>query len=504
MEIEYSKKYFRYSVYAIGISLIIRIIIAILLNFGNDEVYYWLYAKYPALSYFDHPAGMAVFLQMVTLNLSFESELAIRLTSIIPSTINGFIIFYLLKWLSSSRTGFYGVILYYSSFYFMLICGIFIIPDGLLSTFWLLVLFYFLKWEETQKHFHLFLAAIFSALAIFTKYHAIFLVFGMGLYLIIYRPKLFRNIKLYIWLFISLTGTLPILIWNSRNNWQSFFFHSGRVGVSENLLLFSFLKELGGQIVYTNIIIFALIVFALINRSKIKLGKNQKGILFCFSFPLIITFLFSSVFKPTLLHWSAIGYLPLLILAAIYLTNLSHKEIKNWILSAQLLLIVTIVLGIGQINYGIIYNFNNETPTKLGSEDPTLDIFGWKEANENFSNLLNETRVNTRKIVAKKWFNAAHIDYYICKPNNLTLIALGPLNDIHEYNRINKIRGGLQLGEDVWFFAFSREFVNPYDEYKNNFANVKLIQIYPIKRNGKTVEYFFVYLLENYKGNYAY
>ena len=77
-------KSYRYKVLVlILISTLVRGFMAAVLELGNDEVYYRLYALYPDWSHFDHPVMVGVFIQLFSINLLFESELAIRMSSVL-------------------------------------------------------------------------------------------------------------------------------------------------------------------------------------------------------------------------------------------------------------------------------------------------------------------------------------------------------------------------------------------------------------------------------------
>jgi 4-amino-4-deoxy-L-arabinose transferase-like glycosyltransferase len=504
MEIESSNKYYKFSVFAIFLFFVLRVIISSIIELGNDEVYYWLFVKYPAISYFDHPAGMPTLVRLFTLDLFFESELALRTVSIVAVLINGFLIFHILKRLNNSKAGFYGVLLYNSSLYVSIITGVFIMPDGPLSSFWLMSIILFLRWFETQKNYYLLLTGVFIALSIFTKYHSIFLIFGIGAFIIFHNINALKNKYLYFSLLIALVGTLPILYWNWLNDWQSFKFHQGRVGVSNEIRFDLFLIEFAGQIIYNNIIIVILSILSIIKLRKINLGKSQKQILLWTSIPLIISFLIASLFKPTFPHWASPGYYSLIILSALYLNTLTDKIAKRFLIGALSILVISIFIGIGQTNYGLFGSPSEKEKTQLGKNEVTLDLYGWKQANEIFQDFKKTSNIKTKKVVAKKWFTAAHIDYYICQPNNFSLIALGNLTDIHEYKRINQIRGGLLKGEDAWFFSLSRNFINPEIEYNDYFEYIEELGAYPIYRNGDQVQYLYIYILRNYNGKFEY
>ena len=82
-----------YLLWLLVISALIRAFLAAFLEFGNDEVYYWTYAKYPDWSHFDHPGMVGWVMQLFSLNLLFDSELALRLSSVVFMTINTYIIY---------------------------------------------------------------------------------------------------------------------------------------------------------------------------------------------------------------------------------------------------------------------------------------------------------------------------------------------------------------------------------------------------------------------------
>ena len=52
---------------------IIRLLIANLINLGNDEVYYFTYAVLPDWNHFDHPPLVGIFIRIFTFNLHCNS-----------------------------------------------------------------------------------------------------------------------------------------------------------------------------------------------------------------------------------------------------------------------------------------------------------------------------------------------------------------------------------------------------------------------------------------------
>ena len=61
---------------------LLRMVVAAVLEFGNDEVYYFLYALDLQANYFDHPPGVALLIRLSTLNLLLTDEFFVRLGAI--------------------------------------------------------------------------------------------------------------------------------------------------------------------------------------------------------------------------------------------------------------------------------------------------------------------------------------------------------------------------------------------------------------------------------------
>ena len=266
-------------IWLLVISAVVRGVLAAWLELGNDEVYYWAYARYPDWSHFDHPPMVGWVIQLFSLNLLFDSEFFIRLASVVFMTINTYIIFHIAKDLKDTRTGLYAALLFTTSIYAFVITGIFIMPDTPLMLFWLLAFWMAVRFysglprsarndtkgtlhviarnEAIQKRTairslslskgrYLILFGLFAGLAMLSKYSGVFLWVGMMLYILIFNRKQLKNPYLYLALLISAICCIPILYWNIQNDFVSFSFHGNRIG--GNKINFSSLgTEIAGE-----------------------------------------------------------------------------------------------------------------------------------------------------------------------------------------------------------------------------------------------------------------
>ena len=167
-------------------------------------------------------------------------------------------------------------------------------------------------------------------------------------------------------------------------------------------------------------------------------------------------------------------------------------------------LLLTLVVGVAEIKTGFLPLDRHTEPETLGSDDFTLDMYGWRQLGEKFTD-LRETAIakgtmkETDGIVADEWFPLANLDYYVARPLGLRVMGLGWLQWLHKYVWINEERGGFHLGESYWFLSDSRYPKNPQKLYLWYFEEIDLIGVIEIERCGKPVKNFYVYGCKNLK-----
>ena len=317
----------KYITWLLIISALVRGFLAAFIEFGNDEVYYWTYAMYPDWSHFDHPGMVGWVMQIFSLNLLFSSEFALRLSSIIFMTIDTYIIYRLGCLVKNKLAGFYAALLYTASLYCFVITGVFIMPDTPLMMFTLLSIWCFVNAMrgdiETHGRASLLWGGLFAGLALLSKYSAIFIWSGVGLYILLYDRKQLKNKYLYLSALISVVCMLPVLIWNMQNDFISFTFHGDRVSFFGKLQPLDFLAEIAGELGYNNPINYVLIIIALVAffKGRKYLDKTSGRLLLTFALPFVGVFWFFSLTRPILPHWSAPAFSLLLLFPASYLAD---------------------------------------------------------------------------------------------------------------------------------------------------------------------------------------
>jgi len=495
-------------IFVIGVNLMIKLIPASILELGNDEVYYWTYALFPDWSHFDHPPMVGLTIQLFTLNLLFDSELFIRLGALVLSSINIVLLFYLVKKLYSQPAGFIAVLLFTSSIYFNILSGLIILPDTPQVFFIMLALYFglpsFIKNNPDKEDLiNILLFGLFTGLAFLSKYHSLFLWFGVGLYILFHNRIWLKKPAFYVSILITIVLMTPVIYWNIKNDFISFAFHGDRIGFFQSPVNWdSFVQFNLGQIFYQNPIVIMVFTLGLISFIKDKKKRsNHVDILSLYlSIPIIVLFSTLSLFKSTLPHWTGPAFIGLIIIGSDSLADLYYEDksrVTSTLAIANLLFILAVSLGTLQINKGLIDTSQVQSDvTKVGKKDFTLDMYGWKQASEKFrqfldkKNLLNPDSIKNTKIVSNKWFPAAHIDYYLAKPLNIDLFAIGNIEDIHKYYWINQKRDS--IGDRFYFVTTSQQFHSPMN-FSRYFQKIIPVDTLKITRNGIVVKNVFIY-----------
>lgn len=501
------RKYIQLAILFSLVNFLLRLIVGSFTNLGNDEVYYRIFALHPDWSHFDHAPMVGWLIQITTLNLFFSHDLFFRLGPLLLSLLNIYLIFEFVKKIADEKTAFVATLLYNFSFYTVIISGLFIMPDSPMLTFWLLACFNFYhalieKNDSRKWNKNILYAGIFTGFAMLAKYHAVFLWFSAGLFILAYRRFWLKKWELYVAGILSVIAFMPVLWWNFQNDFISFTFHGNRVSLWESgINLNFFFQELFGQIAYNNPILWLIFFSSIIGFKKTFFGKNRDTGLFFLMFvlPLIMLFLFISLFRFTLPHWSGPAFALSIIPASIYITTHWNNTKIRLLKSAGILYFSIIILAFIHIKTGFL------VPQSQSKNDPSSELTGWNKLGDEFSKLrkqhiekglVSESHV----MISNKWFPAAHLDKYVATPNNIKLYVFGNIDQTHKFAWINEYRGNIEKGEDAYFITSNHSFRDPNQSLISYFSEISAPDTIVLKRMNKPYRTHYVYILREYNG----
>lgn len=489
------------------LSALIRGLVAGSIELGNDEVYYWTYARYPDLSHFDHPPMVGLVIQFFSLNLLLDSEFFLRLASVILGTLNTFLIFMIGKEIKNNLTGLYAALLYTASFYGFILTGTFILPDTPQGFFWLGTMYLLIRslpddQVTTRSRNFLFAAGVFAGMALLSKYHSFFLLGGVFMYILFNNPKWFLVKETYLAFLVSIMIFSPVIIWNADHDFISFTFHENRIDPEGwGIRTEYFLTEVIGQIFYNNPVNVLIILSAFIAlfRGKHFLESKYLRLILWLSLPLVIIFTGFSLFRSTLPHWTGPAYYGFILIAAAWLAHPGREDSRlhliPWPVAVSLCILALFVsVAVTQIRYGWI-------PLKKWKvEDVTADLAGWKQLGEKFAPLAkwdedHYLMAKDSPILTFRWFPAANLDYYVARKTHRNVYAIGDLERIHKYFWINKTRGNLMKGSDAWYIALSDDYEDPMNLYGKFYEIILPSDTIPIIRGKDTIRTAYIFRL---------
>jgi MFS family permease len=478
--------------------MVLKVWLAITIELGNDEVYYTLYARNLSWSYFDHPPIIGWMIWVTTLGNLLHGAVWVRLGALIMNFATAILLYQFVQRIYSKPIALIAVVLFYSSFYFTVISGIFLMPDAPLVFFSMLALYFIwpsLRNKEitVKDKRNMLLTGLFVGLAFLSKYSGLYLWGGVGMYILLYNRKWLKQPAFYTAILITIICTLPVFLWNWQHGFESFTFHGNRVNEWQGIHYKSLRVYTLGQVLYQNPLLFSLLFSTFFIVIKDKSNKALHRLLFWMGFPTFFLFLIFSSFRDTFPHWSG----PVYLFFIIYAASKIGKYLKAYRIVASIsyvLVLLVLFLGYFTINWGWPVEFRTQKDPdsfRYGRNDFTLDMYGWRQAGDKIKqhyDLSNESKV---LLLAKQWYPAGHIDYYIAQPNGWDATVIGSVNQMHQFKYYN-YKYINNTYDTILFVTTSHYFFNPAS-LKKDFMVDSLPQVLNIERGGKTTNYLYVY-----------
>ena len=452
---------------SLAIIILLRILFTGLMGLMPQDAYYFFYSENLALSYFDHPPAVAYMLRFFTVIFG-QNAFAIKFADFTITALT-ILSFYSLSQHFVKKEDLSKPLLLLISTFMVTILSLITTPDVPLLFFWTLSVLSLYKAIILNKKWHWLLAGLCMGLAFDSKYTALLLPFGLTLFLIVsanYRKLLF---SVWYWLsaLIFLMTISPVVIWNIQNKFASFKFQSSSRAESVqgfDINIKYFFGVIGHQAaILIPILFFGLLIFLL-----------------CFFLPTFFLFFGASFFIWVKLNWLMPAYITGIIWVSRYF---SYKWIRMQVIVS---VIIHLVLAFQLIFY----------PYPVQSDDTW---YGWKDLSQQVET-IHSKHPDAFIFSADGYKTSAILDFYlnekIYHPNVIGEVALQM-----DYlpNDIPTLAGkeAIFLDSSPRFSDEERSGIIP-DKLLSYFSSVEELAPILIKRNGKTVRKFFVYLCKNY------
>jgi len=368
------------------VTAVIRVGLGVLMDFGTGESYALASARAPHLGYIDQ-APLSLWLGWAMLALTgSEDPAVIRLPFIALFAGSTWVLFALTRRLYSAAAGFYAAVLLNISAVFTVGVGGWFQPDGPLTLFWLLTAWALMRvllaepgtMGRGRALGWWLLIGVLLGLTALSKYHAVFLVAGAGLFVLTRREQRhwITHPGPYIAMGVAAALVSPVVVWAVQNDWVSFAFQGARpvegAGVHSGGLYCRLIGQMAWILPWVWLPMMWVFLRALIAGPRVA----SDWFLVCLAVSPLAFFTLVAEWAPLgfPFHWQAPGYLMLFpLLGRMAATGLEQRPrlTRSWLSgSAAVTVLMIAVLGSHSATNWIARVVTLE-------EDPTLEALDW-------------------------------------------------------------------------------------------------------------------------------
>ncbi|WP_448954391.1 glycosyltransferase family 39 protein [Labrys neptuniae] len=452
----------------IGLSTVLRLLLAAILGLGNGESYYVASARQLSLSYYDQPP---LFLWLVhALQGVSEAAWWLRLPFMAMFSLATWLMYRLGCRLFSPWAGFAAALCLNLSAVFFVSVGGWIQPDAPLMLFLLAGALCVLNALEqpftvsSPRAWIWWLAAgLAFGLALLSKYHAVLIVAGLFVFLATtrdYRRWLFHPAP---WLaaVIVVLVFVPALIWNAQHDWVSFRFQAGR-SLGQAFRADWLAKNIAGQALWLTPWIWLPLLLALIAALRAGPRQWRSWFLALMAAPTILVFTATASWADVgaHFHWQAPGYLmafPLLGEALARRARVAGRQVVRGLALSAIATACLLTLLASHAATGWL----RTTPVFAGVKDPTLEGLDWWELKET-AQQRGWLRRDKLFVAGTQWHQTGKIDVQLGAKLPVLCLCEDPRNLFFARNLADYAGwDAILIGQDQYFRDFDQRW-RPY------------------------------------------
>ncbi len=291
---------------------LLRLIVAAVAPLAPDEAYYWVWSHALAGGYVDHPPMVALWIKAGTM-LAGQNALGVRLLGPLAAALASWMLFDAAQVLFPNTRGGIAAVMLLNATLLLGVGTVIMTPDSPLLFFWTAALWALARLAAGGTGVWWLAAGLFGGLALDSKYTALLLWIGVGLWVL-----LVPAVRLWLWRWqpwaaclIGLVLFAPVLAWNAAHGWASFARQGGRVEDWRPARAADFLAELvGGQIGLATPLVWALCMIALVVAVRRSWAGRDVGwsLLAALSVPPVLVFVQHAFGDRVQGNWPAIIY----------------------------------------------------------------------------------------------------------------------------------------------------------------------------------------------------
>jgi 4-amino-4-deoxy-L-arabinose transferase-like glycosyltransferase len=202
-----------------------RLVYAGVLELRTDEAYYWTWSKESALSFLDHPPGIAWLIRFGTAIFG-DTNLGVRFGGIVAMLVTQLLLADIVRRVThDARAVIFAVLLPEAALYYGLLMAK-VAPDTAMIPCAVAMLWSLVRLNESGNPRWWLAAGLFAGLALLSKFTAIMLLPAVVAFVLVPDWRRRWLFSPYPWAAALIAGIvfLPVVIWNVQHDWASFRF----------------------------------------------------------------------------------------------------------------------------------------------------------------------------------------------------------------------------------------------------------------------------------------
>jgi hypothetical protein len=380
-----------------------------------DEAHYWMWSERLAPAYFSKGPGVAFAIRASTI-LFGANEFGVRFFSPLLGAGTSLLLFYFARKLFGSRAALWTVIGLNVTPIFNI--GTFLMTiDPLSVFFWVAAMFSFWRVVELSPKFswHWLLTGALIGVGFLCKYtNALELVSVIAVLAL--NPKLRREFSrpgFYLMLAVFIVFCIPPFRWNSQHAWITLAHLKARGGIERSfgIHLGEFLTFLGQHFLAYSPLLFLAIAWAVLAMWRRSRQQPRRLFLMWFGLPVFAFYALLSINKAAAPNWDALAF-PSLGLLAIAFWWERLETGRGWRFAAACALSIGLLMTMPALDSDIL----RACGVSRIQRDPADRMRGWKSATIALENLRHDLESqNSEKLflVADERDRASEISFYL-------------------------------------------------------------------------------------------
>lgn len=279
---------------------VLRIVYASGIELRTDEAYYWTWSKETALSFLDHPPGIAWLIRFGTAMFG-DTALGVRFGGIVAMLMTQLLLADIVRRLThDARAIMIAVLMPEAALYYGLLMAK-VAPDVAMIPFAMAMMWSLVRLAQSGDGRWWLAAGLFAGLSMLSKFTAILFAPAVAAFLLVpdWRRRWLRSPYPYLAVLVATLVFSPVLIWNAQHDWASFRFQGVRATANYGISLRTIGDYIGLQFGLVGFVMLPVVLTGLVLTAW-RGYRTREPVAILLSTAVLVPFLYFLVKSTTL------------------------------------------------------------------------------------------------------------------------------------------------------------------------------------------------------------